>query len=72
MKEFFKSMLQDERGSVSHKRIVVTIGAVCLFIALFLGVKINEHVADLIATIVAVGMGFTTWDKFSNKNKKDE
>jgi Na+/H+ antiporter NhaC len=72
MKEIFKSMLQDERGSVSHKRIVVTIGAVCLFIALFLGVKINEHVADLIATIVAVGMGFTTWDKFSNKNKKDE
>lgn len=72
MKEFFKSMLSDERGSISHKRIVVTIGAACLFVALFIGEKVNEHVADIIGGIVAVGMGFTTWDKFSTKTKTNE
>ena len=71
MKEFFKSMLSDERGSISHKRIVATIGAACLFVGLFLGTTVNEHVADLVAGIVAVGMGFTTWDKFSVKKKDD-
>lgn len=71
-KEFTKSMLSDERGSISHKRIVVTVGSVCLFVALFLGTKINEHVADIIGGIVAVGMGFTTWDKFSVKKKENE
>lgn len=72
MKEFLKSMLADERGSTSHKRVIVTIGALCLFVALFLNTHVNEHVAELIAGIVAVGMGFTTWDKFSVKNKDNE
>ena len=72
MKEFFKSMLSDERGSISHKRIVVTIGALSLFTALFLKDAVNEHVAELVAGIVAAGMGFTTWDKFSVKKKTDE
>jgi hypothetical protein len=28
--------------------------------------------ADLVAGIVFVGMGFTTWDKFSTKKKDNE
>ena len=71
IKEFFISMLQDERGSISHKRIVVTIGAICLFVAIFLGKTVNEHVAELVAGIVAAGMGFTTWDKFSQKKTNE-
>ena len=72
MVNFLKSMLADERGSTSHKRVIVTIGALCLFVGLFMNTHINEHVAELIAGIVAVGMGFTTWDKFSVKNKDNE
>lgn len=71
-KDTIKSMLTDERGSTSHKRVIVTIGALCLFIGFFVRIPINDHLADLIAGIVAVGMGFTTWDKFSIKNKDNE
>lgn len=70
-KDTLKDMLTDERGSISHKRVIVSLGALCLFVGLFIP-HINESVAELIAGIVAVGMGFTTWDKFSNKTNKDE
>lgn len=70
-KDFVKDMLTDDRGSTSHKRVIVTLGALCLFVGLFLNTHINEHVAELVAGIVAFGMGFTTWDKFSNKKCKD-
>jgi len=72
IKDILKDMLTDERGSTSHKRVIVTLGAICLFVGLFLNTRINEHVAELIAGIVAVGMGFTTWDKFSVKKKDNE
>ena len=71
IKDILKDMLMDERGSTSHKRVIVSIGAICLFVGLFIP-HINEHVAGLVAGIVAVGMGFTTWDKFSVKKKDDE
>jgi Na+/H+ antiporter NhaC len=70
-KQFITSMLADERGSTSHKRVIVSLGALCLFVGLFIP-HINEHVAELVAGIVAFGMGFTTWDKFSLKKKNDE
>ena len=71
-KDNIKSMLSDERGSTSHKRVIATVGALCLFTGFFLPITVNEHLADLICGIVGVGMGFTTWDKFSVKNNKDE
>jgi hypothetical protein len=69
-KDILKDMLTDERGSTSHKRVIVTLGALCLFIGFFTAIPINDHLADLIAGIVAIGMGFTTWDKFSTKKDK--
>lgn len=66
-KEFLKNMLTDERGSTSHKRVIVTLGALSLLIAFLGHIPVSDHLADLIAGIVAVGMGFTTWDKFSKK-----
>ncbi len=71
MKEFFKNMLTDERGSISHKRMIVSTGALALFVAFIAHIPVSNHLADLIAGIVAVGMGFTTWDKYSKK-KIDE
>ena len=65
-------MISDERGSTSHKRVIATIGALCLFTGFFLPITVNEHLADLICGIVGVGMGFTTWDKFSVKKKDNE
>jgi hypothetical protein len=71
-KEFIKSMLTDERGSTSHKRVIVTLGALSLFIAFLAEMAVDPHLADIIGLIVAAGMGFTTWDKYSNKKKTDE
>jgi Na+/H+ antiporter NhaC len=71
-KDILKDMLTDERGSTSHKRVIVSLGALCLFVGFFIHIPVNDHLADLIAGIVAVGMGFTTWDKFSVKNKENE
>lgn len=71
-KDTIKSMISDERGSTSHKRVIATIGALCLFTGFFLPITVNEHLADLICGIVGVGMGFTTWDKFSVKKKDNE
>ena len=67
-KQVLKDMLTDERGSTSHKRVLVSLGAFSLFIAFLLEFKVDPHLADLIAAIVAAGMGFTTWDKFSKKD----
>jgi hypothetical protein len=71
-KDFITSTLTDERGSISHKRIIVSLGALSLFVAFLAHMPIDIELAKIIAGIVAVGMGFTTWDKFSNKPNKDE
>jgi len=70
-KDFITSTLTDERGSISHKRIIVSLGALSLFVAFLAHMPIDIELAKIIAGIVAVGMGFTTWDKFSNKPSKD-
>jgi hypothetical protein len=71
-KQILKDMLTDERGSTSHKRIIVTLSAICLLTAFIFNFNVNVHLADLVAGIVFVGMGFTTWDKFSTKKKDNE
>lgn len=63
MLEFFKNLLADERGSISHKRIIASIGALCLFIAFMFKVNIDSHLADLIFWLVVSCMGLTSIDK---------
>jgi hypothetical protein len=72
LKDILKDMLTDERGSTSHKRAIVTLSALCLLVAFIFNFTINTHMADLVAGIVFIGMGFTTWDKFSTKKKDNE
>lgn len=71
LRSIIKDMLTDERGSTSHKRTIVTLSALCLLVAFIFNFSINTHMADLVAGIVFVGMGFTTWDKFSTKKDKE-
>jgi hypothetical protein len=72
LKDILKDMLTDERGSTSHKRTIVTLSAFCLLTAFIFNFNVSTHLADLVAGIVFVGMGFTTWDKFSTKKKDNE
>ena len=63
MLEFFKNLLADERGSISHKRIIASIGALCLFTSFMFKVNIDSHLADLIFWLVVSCMGLTSIDK---------
>ena len=58
-------MLSDEVGSISHKRIIATIGSMILFVV-FIITK-DSHLANIIFWLVALCMGFATWDKISNR-----
>jgi hypothetical protein len=63
MRNFIKNMLADERGSISHKRIIATIGAFILF-GTFLWTK-DVKLGELVFYIVCACMGFATIDKFT-------
>jgi len=63
MVEFIKNMLADERGSISHKRIIATIGAFILF-GTFIFTRSTE-LANLVFYLVCACMGFATIDKFT-------
>jgi len=63
MQEFIKNMLADERGSISHKRIIATIGAFILF-GTFVFTRSSE-LANLVFYLVCACMGFATIDKFT-------
>ena len=63
MREFIKNMLADERGSISHKRIIATIGAFILFCT-FIWTK-DVKLGELVFYIVCACMGFATIDKFT-------
>jgi len=56
-------MLADERGSISHKRIIATIGAFILF-GTFIWTK-DVKLGELVFYIVCACMGFATIDKFT-------
>jgi len=73
MKEFLKKMLSAS-ADVSHKRVIVTLFAICLiifcFIAIYTSKVIPEFMFDALCWIVAGGMGLTILDKFTQKKKE--
>ena len=76
MKEFLKKMVSAS-NDVSHKRVIVTIFAICIVIFCFIGTYtskvIPEFMFDALCWIVAGGMGLTILDKFAKiKNEKTD
>jgi hypothetical protein len=63
LKDFFISMFSDEVGSMSHKRILATIGAFILF-GTYLWTK-DYKLGELVFYLVCACMGFATIDKFT-------
>jgi hypothetical protein len=63
LKDFILSAFSDERGSISHKRILATIGAIILFVVYIVGR--DSHLGDLIFYFVCACMGLATVDKFT-------
>lgn len=62
-KDFVLSTFSDEKGAISHKRILATIGAIILFVVYIIGR--DSHLADLIFYFVCACMGLATIDKFT-------
>ena len=73
---FFRSLISDERGAVSSKRIIAIICVVALCVILFLPFWFNdmktpsEFVVDALKYLGCVSLGSTTADKFSTRNEK--
>ena len=67
MKNFFTSMFQDERGSISHKRMIGTICTIVLCLALCLGTDPSETLVHAVEGIAIACIAGATLDKFSFK-----
>ena len=63
IKDFFTNMLAGENGAISHKRVIASLGALCLFTAFMFKVNIDSHLADLIFWLVCSCMGLASLDK---------
>lgn len=74
MKKFFKSLLSDESGQQSTKRILAILGTAFLCVTMILNSYSHEEIKpapELVAAveaIVIVCIGATSIDKFSRKN----
>jgi len=73
MKNFFVSAFSDERGSVSHKRIIAILCFLVLAFALIYKLfcaecqETDATLVDGLIIICCVAMGATSLDKFSKK-----
>lgn len=73
MKKFFKSLLSDESGQQSTKRILAIIGTLFLCVTMMLNsysheeIKPSSELVSAVEMIVIVCVGATTVDKFSKK-----
>ena len=66
----FKSMLQDERGRISHKRVIALMLSFALMttliISAFTKIELDKELISAIEFIVISVVGATTVDKFTN------
>ena len=69
MKEFLKSMLSDERGSVSSKRIAGLLSVLSLLICLLFKITPTTELITAVTTIAVASLGLTTIDKFTKPNE---
>ena len=77
IKEFFRSAFSDERGSVSHKRIIAILCFLVLSFALIYKLfcencqDADSTLVDGLIIICCVAMGATSLDKFSKKENRE-
>lgn len=73
MKNFFKSLFSDIDNQVSSKRFITVFAFLLLGVAflldIFIDVQLKQYIWDGILYIVLMGLGVTTAEKFTNKNK---
>jgi hypothetical protein len=76
MKQFFISAFTDERGSISHKRIIAILCFLVLSFAMIYRLfctqcqETDSTLVDGLIVICCVAMGATSLDKFTKKDVK--
>jgi len=74
--KFIRSMISDERGAVSSKRIIAIVCVFCLCTIMFYPIFCDscrtpsEFIVDAIKYITMVSLGSTSVDKFSMKEQE--
>lgn len=73
---WINSLLRDERGDISSKRITGIVSAIVLWI---IGVRmafsstaltVSDTLINALAMLASVGLGLSSWDKFTEMKKK--
>ena len=78
MKKFLKSLLQDEAGQQSTKRILAILGTLFLCTTMMITafshktIEPSSELVSAIEVIVCVSIGATSLDKFANRTKQEE
>lgn len=73
MIEFLKKVISDENETPSTKRIIALVGSLSLFVVFLfacftqLSYEPSKELLTAIVTIICVGLGATSLDKFSKK-----
>jgi hypothetical protein len=70
LKEFIISMLKDEQGNISSKRIVGVIGALSLICIMI--IYHNENLISNVLILVLSCLGLSSVDKITNKDNKNQ
>lgn len=73
MIKWLKEVIADEKGYQSSKRVIAMVGGFCLFLTLiadwFFTISVSGELLTGIVTVICVGLGASTVDKFSPKNE---
>ena len=73
MIKWLKEVISDEKGYQSSKRVIAMVGGFALFLTLiadwFFTISVSGELLTGIVTVICVGLGASTVDKFSPKNE---
>lgn len=70
--QWVKSMLSDECGAISSKRVVGVLGSLCLFTALFIADNnVSPVLVQTVGVLCGAALGLTSLDKWA-KSKANE
>ena len=71
--QWIKSMLSDECGSTSSKRVVGVLGSLCLFTALFIADNnVSSVLVETVGILCGAALGLTSLDKWTKKKTEDK
>ena len=73
MIKWLKEVISDNNGYQSSKRVIALVGSASLFLSLivdwFFNVQLSNELLTGIVTVICVGLGASSLDKFAKTNE---